>query len=65
MNSVFDKDEVIRFFLLQSELVKALFKTYPMAKDIEWLLDFPKMDMFILMGMYGVFPNMERGSGSL
>lgn len=42
MNSVFDKDEVIRFFLLQSELVKALFKTYPMAKDIEWLLDFPK-----------------------
>ena len=42
MNSVFDKDEVIRFFLLQNDLVKALFKAYPMAKDIEWLLDFPK-----------------------
>ena len=42
MNSVFDKDEIIRFFLLQNELVKALFKAYPMAKDIEWLLDFPK-----------------------
>lgn len=42
MNNIFDKDEIIRFFLLQNELVKALFKAYPMAKDIEWLLDFPK-----------------------
>ena len=42
MNSVFDKDEIIRFFILQNELINALFNAYPMAKDVEWLLDFPK-----------------------
>ena len=42
MNSILDKNKIVYFFQLQNELVEALFKAYPMAKDTKWLLDFPK-----------------------
>lgn len=61
MNSVFDKDEVIRFFLLQNDLVKALFKAYPMAKDIEWLLDFPKNGYVHVNGDKWTFSKHGKG----
>lgn len=61
MLNFIDRNEVIDFFQLQSDLAEAFFKSFPDVTDMEWLLDFPKNGCIQINGDKWIFTKHGKG----